>query len=312
MTLPYGISPAGYRLPDATRPGRVRLQVADLVRSLDWYGRVLGLRVLERSGGENAGGARAVLGVGGIVGSGGVGLVELHEQAGAARAQDRARLGLFHFAVLLPERVWLGRFVRHLAELDEAAGASDHRVSEALYLRDPDGLGVEVYADRPRDSWHSTQAREIEMTTEPLNVDDLARAGAGLAWQGVPHGTVIGHVHLHVGDLPEAEAFYHDALGLDKTVWSYPGALFLAAGGYHHHLGLNTWAGSAPPPAEDEARLLEWELLVPALGDATGALESLAHAGHEVRSASDGGTATDPWGTVVRLRAERPSREDPS
>jgi catechol 2,3-dioxygenase len=308
MTLPYGMPPAGYRLPDATRPGRVRLQVADLARSLDWYGRVLGLRVLERSGGEDGAVARAVLGVGGDAEAGGVELVELHERAGAARAPNRARLGLFHFAVLLPDRASLGRFVRHLAELDEAAGASDHRVSEALYLRDPDGLGVEVYADRPRASWR-TKGRELEMTTEPLDVDDLAKAGAGVAWRGMPAGTVIGHVHLHVGDLPEAEAFYHGALGLDKTVWSYPGARFLSAGGYHHHLGLNTWAGRAPPPGEDEAQLLEWELLVPGLDDANGALESLANAGHEVRTAPDGGTATDPWGTLVRLRPERPSGE---
>lgn len=309
MTLPYGMPPAGYRLPEATRPGRVRLQVADLARSLEWYGRVLGLRLLERSGGDDAGGARAVLGVGGIAGAGGVGLVELHECMGATRAPDRARLGLFHFAVLLPERAWLGRFVRHLAELDEVAGASDHLVSEALYLRDPDGLGVEVYADRPRASWRSTKARELEMTTDPLDVDDLASAGAGAAWQGMPAGTVIGHVHLHVGDLPEAEAFYHGALGLDKTVWSYPGALFLSAGGYHHHLGLNTWAGRAPLPAEDEAQLLEWELLVPELDDANGALGSLANAGHDVLRAPDGGTVTDPWGTVVCIRTEPPTRE---
>ena len=286
---PWGVAPPGYRLPPETRPGAVRLQVADLARSLAYYERVLGLRVLARGEGE------AVLAPHGEDAV----LVELRERPGAAPAPPRGRPGLFHFAVLLPERAALGRFVRHLAESGVAAGASDHLVSEALYLTDPDGLGIEVYADRPRERWRS-RGGELRMDTLPLDLRALSAAGGGEAWAGMPAGTRIGHVHLHVGDLERASAFYHDGLGLDRTVWSYPGALFLSAGGYHHHLGVNTWAASAEPAGEGDARLLEWELLLPSAEEVRRALESLRTAGAAVE---EDGVARDPWGTAVRLRA---------
>lgn len=287
-----GVAPRGYRLPGDIRLGRVRLQVADLERSLAWYERVLGFRVLERSG------AHATLGAHGD----GAPLLELHEKKGAAPVPRRGRLGLYHFAILLPDRAALGRFVAHLAETGERAGASDHRVSEALYLQDPDGLGIEVYADRPRATWR-TEARQLVMATEPLDLPDLVRAAGGEPWAGMPAGTVIGHVHLHVGDIAEAEAFYHQALGLEKVVWSYPGALFLSAGGYHHHLGVNTWAAGAAPAGDDDARLLEWEILMPSPGDAAGALANIVGAGYAVEDAPGGGIARDAWGTALRIRA---------
>ena len=146
----YGIPAPGYRLPAATRLGRVRLQVADLVSSVTWYGDVLGLRVLERSE------ASAVLG---SIGGGAAPLVELHERRGASPVPRQGRLGLYHFAILLPERAALGAFVKYLAERGERAGGSDHLVSEALYLNDPDGLGIEVYADRPRAEWRQRGQR---------------------------------------------------------------------------------------------------------------------------------------------------------
>ena len=241
MTIPStpdaaGIRPPGYRLPDATRLGRVRLQVASLDRSLPFYEDVLGLRRLDRRDGV------ATLGASGD----GTALVELHERAGARPVPRRGRLGLYHFAVLLPDRAALGRFLAHLAARGVRAGMSDHAVSEALYLTDPDGLGIEVYADRPRDAWRYA-GRQLHMHTEPLDTASLLAAGGGAPWAGMPPGTVIGHVHLHVGDIDAAAAFYHAALGFDKVVWSYPGALFLSAGGYHHHLGTNTWAAGAAP-----------------------------------------------------------------
>lgn len=289
----YGIPPDGFRLPEATRVGRVRLQVADLARSLAYYERVLGFRVLHRAAGE------ATLGAHGDDAP----LVELHERAGAAPVPHRGRLGLYHFAILLPHRAALGRFVAHLAELGERAGAADHLVSEALYLHDPDGLGIEVYADRPRATWER-QGRELVMDTRPLDVAGLAHSGGGESWAGMPAGTVIGHVHLHVGDLQEAAAFYHAALGLDVVVWSYQGALFLSAGGYHHHLGLNTWAGpGAARPQAGDARLLEWEIVVPRAADAEAAARSLDAAGYGITRADGGWLATDPWGTTLRLRA---------
>ncbi len=288
----YGVAAPEHRLPATTTLGRVVLQVADLERSLLYYEGVLGLRAVERSSGH------AVLGPHG----GDAALVELRERRGALPVPRRGRLGLFHFAILLPERADLGRFLAHLGRLGIHAGMSDHLVSEAIYLTDPDGLGIEVYADRPRDTWQSRDG-QLVMATEPLDVDDLLAAGRGEPWTGAPAGTRIGHVHLHVGDLERAAGFYHHGLGLDQTVWSYPGALFLSAGGYHHHLGVNTWARGAEPAGEDDARLLEWEVLVPTRDDASAALDSLAGRGAAVERSPEGGLARDPWGTAVRVRA---------
>jgi catechol 2,3-dioxygenase len=288
----YGIAPSGYRLPDALRLGRVRLQVADLERSLAYYGDVLGLRVLNRT----AGGATL-----GPHGEDTV-LVELVERPRAAPVPHRGRLGLYHFAILLPDRAALGRFVQHLASIGERAGASDHLVSEALYLNDPDGLGIEVYADRPRDTWRYDAQRQLAMDTRPLDLNSLVRAAGGEPWKGMPAGTTMGHVHLHVGDIDRAAAFYHAALGLDKVVWSYPGALFMSAGGYHHHLGVNTWAGpGATAGGENDAKLLDWKIVLPRPADADAAVRSLESAGHPATRIEGGWLALDPWGTAVRI-----------
>ena len=288
--LEYGRQPTGYRLPDATRLGRVRLQVSDLGRSVAYYRDVIGARVAGVANGVatlTAHGSDDVL-------------IELHEKPGAAPVPRRGRLGLYHFAILVPDRPTLGRFVAHLAELGLRAGMSDHLVSEAVYLYDPDGLGIEVYADRPRESW-SHSNRQLLMSTEPLDVPDLVAAGGGARWEGLPAGTMIGHVHLHVGELDGARAFYHDGLGLDLMVWGYQGALFMSAGGYHHHLGTNIWAGDAGAAGADEARLLEWEVLLPGGTSITEAGSSLEAAGYPVSREAGDVVAADPWGTVVRL-----------
>jgi catechol 2,3-dioxygenase len=289
---PVGVAPPRYRLPAATRVGAVTLQVTDLESSVAYYRKVLGFRLLGRSA------HGAALGVEGND----TPLVQLHERAGGAPARH-GRLGLYHFAILLPDRAALGRFVAHLAQSGERAGASDHLVSEAIYLHDPDGLGIEVYADRPRSDWQESDG-ELRMATLPLDVAELVRAAGGEPWSGMPAGTTMGHVHLHVGDLPTASAFYHAALGLDRMVWSYSGALFLAAGGYHHHLGLNTWAGpSAVAGRAEEARLLDWQLVMPAAGDVAAARRSMESAGYDVADDRDGWTSTDPWGTTLRVLA---------
>jgi catechol 2,3-dioxygenase len=285
----YGIPPPDFSLPDATHVGGVRLQVSDGARSVAYYQQVIGLRVI-------AAGETTTLGPYGDDRA----LVTLETRPGVKSAR-RGAFGLYHFAILLPDRAALGRFAAHLARLDVPAGAADHLVSESLYLWDPDGLGIEVYADRPRAAWRSN-ARELAMTTDPLDVASVIAAGGGSAWTGMPPGTTIGHVHLSVGNLEAAERFYHRALGFDKTVWNYPGALFLAAGGYHHHLGTNTWS-SGPPPSRDEAQLLEWELVVPSSHDVTLAASSLQSAGYTSESGVDGLTAVDPWGTRLHIRA---------
>ena len=290
---PYGIAPPGYRLPDETHVGRVRLQVSDLDRSLAYYRDVIGFRALEQSA------DRAVLGTEGDDRP----LVELVERPGAVAVPRRGRIGLYHFAILLPDRAALGRFLAHLAQIGVRAGMSDHFVSEAIYLQDPDNLGIEVYADRPRSEWME-QNGQLVMTTVPLEVRAVLQAGGGEPWPGAPAGTRIGHVHLHVGDIPPAEAFYHAALGFDKTVWSYPGALFLSAGGYHHHLGANTWARRAVSASEDDARLIEWELIVPGASDVEDVAKSLDANGQISAHESRGIVARDPWGTQLRVKAE--------
>ena len=287
----HGIPAPHYRLPPATHLGRMRLQVADLGRSLQYYERTLGLRVLMRDAASAALGAEDDSHI----------LIELREHKGARPVPRRGRLGLYHFAILVPDRAALGRFLGHLESIGAYAGMSDHYVSEAIYLTDPDGLGIEVYADRPRSTWRY-QDRQLQMTTIPLDVTSVVQAGTGAPWTGMPAGTVIGHVHLHVGHLAEAEAFYHVALGLDKVVWSYPGALFLSAGGYHHHLGTNTWAAGAPRAEPNDARLLDWELVVPSAADAAAVARSLAEHGHRPAEGEDGWSASDPWGTTVRIR----------
>jgi catechol 2,3-dioxygenase len=290
-TTAYGIRPPAYRLPDAARVGAVHLQVSDLARSLAYYTGVLGLRVISQADGT------ARLGAHGDDTT----LVALYERRGARPVPRRGLLGLYHFAVLLPDRASLGRFVTHLADVGAYAGSADHLVSEALYLSDPDGLGIEVYADRPRGSWQ-VRGNELTMTTEPLDLRALVRAAGESQWTGMPVGTSIGHVHLHVGDLSEAEAFYHAALGLDKVVWSDPGALFLSAGGYHHHLGTNTWAAGAPAASEDDARLIEWELVLPSSADVEAAATNVRAAGYPVHDTGADRRMSDPWGTTLRLR----------
>jgi catechol 2,3-dioxygenase len=287
-----GIQPTGYRLPEAARIGRVRLAVSDVSRSVAYYTEVLGFR------------ADRDRDVAVLAAADGSPLIELQEQDGVRPVPARGRLGLYHFAILLPDRAALGRFVTHLADVGAYAGSADHLVSEALYVADPDGLGIEVYADRPRAEWR-TNGREIAMATAPLNLRALVRTAAGEPWNGVPAGTTIGHVHFHVSTLGAAEAFYHSALGFDKVLWSYPGALFFSAGGYHHHVGTNTWAVDAPIATARDARLLEWELRVPAADDIAAVAANAMQAGYPVSTAGADRVIGDLSGIAVRLTTQR-------
>jgi len=280
------------RLPATARLGTVRLQVSDLGRSERFYTEVLGLRAAHRSG------DKLLL----TAGEKGEPLVELAEGAGVRALAPRSRLGLFHFALLVPDRRSLADFALHAERRGLRLGMSDHLVSEALYLRDPDGLGIEVYRDRPRNEWRSVAGQWV-MATEPLDEEDLLAESGGGPFAGLPEGTVVGHVHLHVGDLRMASRFYHEALGFDVVVRDYPGALFLSAGGYHHHIGTNVWAASAPSPGPEDARLLSWTLVLPEEADVTRAVESV-----QTRSARapevgplGGWLLSDPWGIPVEV-----------
>lgn len=225
-------------LPADAHIGQVSLTVRDLQRSLRFYREVLGFEEL----------APGRLGP-----AGGRVLIELHERQDAI-AKPRRSSGLFHFAILVPSRAALGRSLRRLAdERWPMSGAADHLVSEALYLDDPDGLGIEIYRDRPRDTWRVANG-ELAMATDPLDLQSLyEEPGAETPWQGLEAATIMGHVHLHVPHLDTAETFYCGRVGFDPIVRRYPGALFVSAGGYHHHLGLNTWSGIGAPPPPDNA-----------------------------------------------------------
>lgn len=241
------------RLPAATTMGAVGLVVSDLNRSLAYYTASIGLRVHSRTE------TQARLGVGGPA------LLVLTEQPGA-RPVQRGRSGLYHFALVVPTRADLARTLRHLVDAHTPlTGAADHWVSEALYMNDPDGHGIEIYRDRPRADW-PLQGGQLQMGTDPLDVDGVMAeiAGASYLWTGLAAGAHMGHVHLHVGELREAEHFYGDLLGFDLMLAYGSQALFFSAGGYHHHVGFNLWAGrGAPPPSDDAARLNWFEIRLP-------------------------------------------------
>ena len=294
-TRRVGVQPSHHLVPGGARLGAITLQVADLGRSLDFCTRVLGFTVHGRAEGD--GRRRANLGL-----PGGRVLLELREKPGVRPVRSRGRLGLYHFALLLPARADLGRFLRHALTLGIHVGHSDHHVSEAVYLQDPDSLGIEVYCDRPRDAWRFTPEGEIIVVSDALDVEAVIAAAGGTVWQGLPEGTALGHLHFYVGDLAQAARFYHDGLGFPKMAWSYPGALFLGADGYHHHVGLNTWAAGSEPAGDDDARLLTWDLLRPDQAAVDATAGSLERAGFHAERTDAGALASDPWGITVRLR----------
>ena len=276
-----------------TTMGAVGLIVADLNRSLRYYHENIGLHVHRRTETQV------------WLGAGGPDLLVLTEQPGA-RPVQRGRTGLYHFALLVPSRADLARVIRHLVDTRTSlAGMSDHGVSEALYLQDPDGHGIEIYRDRPRAEW-PVSGGELQMVSDPLDVPGmLAEVTAGkVQWHGMAPGTTIGHVHLHVHSIPAAEAFYCGVLGFELMQRWQGQASFVAAGGYHHHLGLNVWAGvGAPPPPDDAARLDWFEIVLPtdsAYADAVARLQGNATE-LEVSEALGVTTALDPSGNRLRL-----------
>ncbi|MGY4688295.1 VOC family protein [Salibacterium sp. K-3] len=235
-------------LPDDAAVGSVVLTIADLHRSLEFYEGLLGFQVI----GKTSQTAQ-------LSADGRNTLIVLEERPGAVPKPPRTT-GLYHAAVLLPDRPSLGRILRRLVEQDyPLQGAADHDFSEAVYLPDPDGNGLELYRDRDRSQWTYDEEGWVQAPTVPMDADGVLRAAEGQEWNGMPAETVIGHIHLHVGDLEKTKAFYVDGLGFAPTVYMGDHALFVAAGGYHHHIGLNIWAGKdAPAPPEHAAGLKEY------------------------------------------------------
>jgi catechol 2,3-dioxygenase len=279
------------RLPADARLGAIRLRAADVESLRRFYEATIGLESLD--------GADDVV----SLGVDGMPLVELVPGPGAPSRPPRTT-GLFHLALLVPSRADLARTLRRVADSGwPLSGASDHLVSEALYLSDPEGNGIELYRDRPRDQW-PLAGDSVEMATLPLDLDDLlAEPGGESAAASMPAGTTLGHVHLQVADLDASEEFWVDALGLDVTARGYPGALFTSAGGYHHHVGLNTWAGAgAPSPPAGARGLIRFDLVLPDADAVEAAAERLSSFGRAERT-DDGVLAADPSGNMVLVRA---------
>jgi catechol 2,3-dioxygenase len=272
--------------------GAVHLTVSDLERSLDYYRRAIGLQVHGRENGQ----AR--------LGAGGEDLLVLYEEPGAQPTPRNT--GLFHFALLVPSRHDLARWLVHAANGQiPLEGMSDHLVSEAIYLRDPDWHGIEIYRDRPRSEWER-EGEFLKMATIPLDVQGVLSAleGGEAEFEQMPSGTTMGHVHLQVADVPAAEQFYADVMGFDLRARYGTQATFLSAGGYHHHLGANTWnSRGAPPPPPGSAALRHATVLLPDADE----LERLADLipGAEPARDGDGYFVRDPSQNTLLLQVDR-------
>ena len=280
-------------LPADTRLGAIRLRAGDVGLLRDFYERAIGLQALAAEDGVTA------------LGAADGALVELLSDPDAPTRPPRTT-GLFHLALLVPTRADLAHALRRVFEAGwHLSGASDHLVSEALYLSDPEGNGIELYRDRPREEWPH-QGDEIAMATLPLDLEGLlAEPGGDTDIPPMAEGTVLGHVHLQVADLDTAASFWVDALGLDVRTRLYPGALFVSAGGYHHHVGLNTWAGvGAPRPPAGARGLDRFEIVLPD-GESLAVTRDRLAAAAAVQDVDGGILAIDPSGNAVLARSDR-------
>ncbi len=280
-------------LPAATHIGSVTLRVADEKRSLALYRDIIGLKVAARENGKVA------------LGAGSEPFLFLEVAPGTKPRPRRGLTGLYHVAILLPDRAALGSAISRISEAGIKLAAADHNVSEAIYLYDEDGNGLEIYRDRPRDKWPWKDGL-VQMANKPLDFDAiLAEGGKEEPDEHVPAGTRIGHVHLQVGDLAEAEDFYTSVLGFTKTA-TLPGALFLAAGGYHHHLAANVWdSQNAPLPPGEMAGLTELALELPP-SDIPNLKKRLDQAGVKTEDSERGFALFDPWRTKIRIAPMQP------
>ncbi|WP_349408564.1 VOC family protein [Pseudalkalibacillus sp. SCS-8] len=275
--------------------GQVHLYVSELERSLSFYQSVLGFTVLYEK-------ADSVT----LTADDRHALVTLEERKDAHPKQSR-RTGLFHFAILLPTRKDLGNFLMHIQKLNvPLQGRSDHLFSEALYLSDPDGHGIEVYCDRPSTEW-KWNGDELPLVSDPIDVEGILAISDG-KWEHLPPETVIGHIHLHVRDLEEAKSFYVDGLGFEVTIPIRHQALFVASGGYHHHIGLNTWNGQgAEPPDANTIRLHSYTIVFSHDKERTEALQRIEEKGFKVHKDESGIWATDPSANRIQFVLESDS-----
>lgn len=267
--------------------GQISIKVTNIEKSLAFYQKIIGFQIMAQNERE------VTLSVDGVTPL--LTIVQPNE----VHPKENRTTGLYHFALLLPKRADLASFLRHVVNKKITIGASDHLVSEAIYLDDPDGNGIEVYCDRPASDWIWTNG-EVEMTTIPLDSDSLF-AENDAAWNGLPKNTTMGHIHLHVADLEETENFYVSGLGF-KVVSHYPGALFVSTGGYHHHVGLNIWKGTGIPAPDENSVGLNWYTIVFANeGVRKETVKNLKNIGTQVVKYQDHYVTTDPSGNKIQL-----------
>lgn len=272
--------------------GEVKLKVSQLSRSILFYEEVVGLKVLQHD---------EVNRIATFTADGKNTLLVLEEVPNAVVPQKRSHAGLYHFAILLPDRRSLSLSLRNLIQSGIHIGQADHLVSEALYISDPDHNGIEIYADRPREEWKRDSEGNYVMATEPIDWENLLAESNDLQWNGLPHGTVIGHIHLHVGDLRKSRAFYEGKLGFDVVGdYAQMAAVFVSAGGYHHHIGMNIWAGAgASLPSANTVGLSYFTIVFPSSASRETWLEHLRGEGTPLTAQDSAYVVHDASGITI-------------
>ncbi|QHE53487.1 VOC family protein [Pontibacillus sp. HMF3514] len=274
--------------------GHVELKVQDLEKSINFYENVIGFKKLKENNQKvvfTADGTTTLLSI---------------TQPENVKPKENRTSGLFHFAILLPNRLELAKALKHLHQHHVQIGASDHLVSEALYLNDPDGNGIEIYSDRDSGEWEWNNG-EVNMAVDPLNFENLlAEVGDG-EWTGLPSDTVMGHIHLHVSDLPKSEEFYGKGLGFQIVNRYGNQALFMSTGNYHHHIGLNTWAGvGVPAPLETSVGMKFFTLVYPSEDVRKQVAQQVENLGYEIIQEGVNIYTTDPSGNKIQLAVSNP------
>lgn len=269
--------------------GQVNLKVQNLERSVAFYREVIGFEVIEQtdsSANLTADGKTVLLSI---------------QQSNNLVPKQGKTTGLYHYALLLPKRSDLAEIVQHFREIGLRFGSSDHLVSEALYLSDPDGNGIEIYIDREPSDWDWDNG-EVAMAVDPLNFADLLSGGEQQRWKGLPAGTVMGHIHLHVSELVKTEEFYSKGLGFEVVNRYGEQALFISDGKYHHHIGLNTWNGvGAPAPSPNSVGLESFTIMFPNEEKKNKIIAQLKNIGASVTEENGLTIATDPSGNRIHL-----------
>jgi catechol 2,3-dioxygenase len=269
--------------------GQVKIKVENLERALSFYQHIIGFKILEQTEGNaklTADGKTILLSI---------------EQPNDVTPRQRNTTGLYHFAILLPKRSDLANIVQHLYRNGIQFGSSDHLVSEAIYLSDPDGNGIEIYIDRPASSWNWKNG-EVEMTVDPLDFENLLTEINQETWNALPNETVMGHIHLHVSELQKTEEFYSKGLGFQVVCRYGSQALFISTGGYHHHIGLNTWAGvGAPRPSSHSTGLKSFSLVLANEEARNNVIEQLQALDYKVIEENGIFVTEDPSGNRIQL-----------